>query len=198
MTTAIGREGRQALKDFFEAAWWLTLIRGVALILLGILIFARPGISTIVLSQFLGFYFLVDGIAALVAGIMNRTDARAWTLIRGVIGILAGGTIIFNPLSSALGLATFGMVFLGASSLFQGVFEIVEAIRYRKIIDQAWLVVVGGIVALLFGLLLLSAPIIMGVGLIRFIAFFMIVAGIVICVLAFRVRSAIKDVTSTI
>ena len=192
MTTDISIQAKQELKDFFNAVWWLTVIRGIALIVLGVLVFSRPDITLIVLTQFLGIYFLIDGIVALIAGIMNRTDARAWTIIRGIIGIAAGAIIMFNPLSSALGLATFGVVLLGISSLIQGIFESVEAIRYRKIIERAWLVILGGVLSIIFGIILLSAPFIMGLVLLRILAIYMIVFGVVICFLAFRVRGALS------
>ncbi len=192
MTTDVSIQAKQELKDFFNAVWWLTVIRGIALIVLGVLVFSRPDITLIVLTQVLGIYFLIDGIVALIAGIMNRTDARAWTIIRGIIGIAVGAIIMFNPLSSALGLATFGVVLLGISSLIQGIFESVEAIRYRRIIERAWLVVLGGVLSIVFGIVLLSAPFFMGLLLLRILAIYMIVFGIVICFLAFRVRGALN------
>ena len=192
MATDVSIKSKQELKDFFNAVWWLTVIRGIALIVLGVLVFSRPEITLIMLTQFLGIYFLIDGIVALIAGIMNRTDARVWAIIRGIIGIVAGAIILFNPLSSALGLATFGVVLLGISSLLQGVFESVEAIRYRRIMERAWLVVLGGVLSIIFGIMLLSAPFVMGLVLLRILAIYMIIFGIVICFLAFRVRGALK------
>src|SRR6187200_2285081 len=46
--------------------WWLALIQGIALIVLGVLFFTAPGETTAALVVFLGFYLLIGGIMSLI------------------------------------------------------------------------------------------------------------------------------------
>jgi len=36
-----------------DVPWWLVLLEGIALVILGILLFASPGMTTLILVQFL-------------------------------------------------------------------------------------------------------------------------------------------------
>ncbi|MBV8810976.1 MAG: DUF308 domain-containing protein, partial [Acidobacteriaceae bacterium] len=65
--------------------WWMLLLRGIIAIIFGLLAFAWPGLTLIILTALFGGYALVDGIFALVAGIHAR-----WVVLAliGVLGII--------------------------------------------------------------------------------------------------------------
>jgi uncharacterized membrane protein HdeD (DUF308 family) len=50
------------IQQFCSQVWWVVLLRGIALLVLGGLLVAKPEVTAIVLIQFLGAYFLVDGV----------------------------------------------------------------------------------------------------------------------------------------
>ena len=67
--------------------WWILLVRGIVAIIFGLLAFAWPGLTIIILTTLFAAYALVDGIFALIIGV----HARWWLLaLLGVLGILAG------------------------------------------------------------------------------------------------------------
>ena len=50
------------------------------------------------------------------------------------------------------------ILFIGAWALVHGIFEIIGAIQLRKEIDNEWMLILGGVVSVLFGLIVLIAP----------------------------------------
>jgi hypothetical protein len=50
-----------------DLAWWVVLIQGILSILIGVLLLASPGMTVLVLVQFLGIYWLVGGVLTLVS-----------------------------------------------------------------------------------------------------------------------------------
>jgi uncharacterized membrane protein HdeD (DUF308 family) len=66
--------------------------------------------------------------------------------------------------------------------------EIFEAIELRRVIDNEWLLILSGAVSVLFGLLLLFFPGSGALALVWLIGLFAIIFGILLLVLAWRLR----------
>jgi uncharacterized membrane protein HdeD (DUF308 family) len=166
--------------------WWLLAIRGVAAILFGIGAFLWPGITLTVLVLLFGAYALVDGIFAVVAGISVRKEQERWWMMvmEGVAGIIIGVLTFLWPGVTALVL----LYFIAAWSIITGAFEIAAAIRLRKEIEGEWLLALAGFASLIFGVLLVILPGPGALALIWLIGSYAIVFGILMLVLAFRLR----------
>jgi uncharacterized membrane protein HdeD (DUF308 family) len=72
--------------------------------------------------------------------------------------------------------------------LVHGIFEIIGAIQLRKEIDNEWMLILGGLLSVVFGLIVLFAPGAGALGLIWAIASYSIVFGILFIALALRLR----------
>src|SRR5918993_1905065 len=74
----------------FELAkkWWVLLLRGILLIIIGLLAFVSP----LVWVTFVGIYMLFDGFSILTAGFSDQPAGQSrWPLIIiGILGLLAG------------------------------------------------------------------------------------------------------------
>ena len=85
--------GRPLLRSMAQH-WWLTLLRGVAAVIFGVLSIFWPGITALSLVLLWGVYAFADGIFSLAAGIMGAggatTGPRWWLALIGVLGVLAG------------------------------------------------------------------------------------------------------------
>ena len=96
MTTTV----KEGLEDF---PWWLVLIQGIAALILGLLLVTSPGMTTVILIQLLGIYWLIDGIFSIVRIFTKSTNIHwGWLLFRGILGIIAGLLVIQNPLWSTI------------------------------------------------------------------------------------------------
>ena len=166
--------------------WWALALRGVIAILFGLAALVRPGIALEALILLFGAYALVDGAFAIV-GVFGgtRSGTPRWLLfLEGVVSILAGIIAFVYP-----GLTAFALLYLVAAwAIVTGLAEIATAIRLRQEIAGEWALILGGILSVLFGLLLAVLP---GVGilsLIWLIGAYAVVFGVLMLITAFMVH----------
>jgi uncharacterized membrane protein HdeD (DUF308 family) len=168
----------------FELAkkWWVLALRGILLIVIGLLAFVSP----LVWVTFVGIYMLIDGMVMLISGFGDQpTGQSRWPLIIvGILGLLAGLIVLWNP---ALGGITLTIV-IAAWAIVTGILEIIAAIRLREEIDNEWWMIITGVLAIIFGILVFQ-NVLAGILTIAWVfGIFAIVAGILSIALAFRVR----------
>ena len=166
--------------------WWLLLLRGLASIVIAILAFSWPGLTLVTLALVWGAYTLADGILALGAAIMGGSMApRWWLALAGILGILAGLVALLSPAFAA----TILLVIIAGWAIFVGALEIWGAIRLRKEIEGEWLMALGGLLKLGFGVAILRQPATGALALVWLIGAYALVAGLFHVVLALRLRS---------
>jgi len=165
--------------------WWLVLLRGIAFIVFGVLAFMWPGLTLVTLVLFYGAFALVDGVLALANAIMGgNMESRWWLALIGVAGIGVGVITFMAPALAALWL----LIFIACWAIVLGVFQIMGAIKLRKEIDNEWTLILGGALSVLFGLVLLVQPGAGAVGLVWVIASYAVVFGVLLVMLAFRLK----------
>jgi uncharacterized membrane protein HdeD (DUF308 family) len=143
----------------------------------------------LVLVQVLGFYWLIVGILALVSLFVDRS-LWGWKLCSGLLGILSGLVIIRHPLWSALLIPTLLVIVLAVQSLLQGVIKMVEAFR-----GGGFGAIVLGILNILLGVLLLSAPLMAAFVLPLVVGIFALIGGVAAIFGAFRLHSRTPPAT---
>jgi uncharacterized membrane protein HdeD (DUF308 family) len=166
--------------------WWLTLLRGLAAIIFGVLAFIWPGLTLFTLVLLYGAYALVDGVISLVAAFTGSAKPVPtwWLIVVGLLGIAAGLVTFLWPGITALVL----IIFIGAWAIAHGVFEIVGAIKLRKEIDNEWWLILAGALSVIFGLIVLVAPGAGALGLVWAIGAYSVVFGILLVGLSLRLR----------
>src|SRR4051794_16325648 len=80
--------------------WWLVLLEGISLIIIGILLFTDTDQTVFTLVLFLGIWWFIGGIFDLVSIFMDRSH-WGWKLFSGILGIIAGLAIVRHPLWAA-------------------------------------------------------------------------------------------------
>jgi uncharacterized membrane protein HdeD (DUF308 family) len=173
--------------ETFRLNWWLLALRGLLAVLFGVLAFMWPGATLLTLVWLFGAFALVNGILSLVlAAKTPKGYPKVGSLIfAGLLGILAGLLAFVMPGITALGL----LILIAAWAIATGVMELVAAVRLRKIIANEWLLVLAGIASVIFGIILLVQPAAGALALVWLIASWAIVFGILLMILAFRVRN---------
>ena len=166
--------------------WGLIALRGVLAILFGIGTFLVPGLTLITLVYLFAAYLIIDGVFAIGAGIRAAQQHGRWGLLilEGIVDILAALAAIFSP-----GLAIVVFVYLIAAwSLVSGVLLTVAAFQLH--LDHGrWWMALAGIASVVFGIVLAVAPIEGAVVLAYWLAGYAFAFGIVLVVLAFRLRA---------
>jgi len=187
MTTNTSTGAGQPILPVLSRNWWALALRGLAAIVFGVLAFVWPGITLWALVLLFGAYMLVDGIFAIVAAVRAAgREARWWLLlVEGVLGVLAGFVAFLLPGITALAL----LYLVAAWAIFTGILQIVGAVRLRREIEGEWALILGGVLSVIFGVLLAVLP---GPGilaLVWLIGAYAVVSGMLLIVLAFRVRN---------
>jgi len=163
--------------------WWLVLIAGIALVIVGLLTLMSPATSLVVLVQFLGVYWLVDGVIRLASIFFDRSG-WGWNLISGVLGIVIGICVLAYPLQSAIVVpATFALL-LGVTVMVLGGIEVVSAFM-----GAGWGTGILGAVSLLVGGIVAFNPLVGVVALPLMFGLVAIAGGVVAIGLAFKAWS---------
>jgi uncharacterized membrane protein HdeD (DUF308 family) len=171
-----------------ESVWWLVLLNGIAKLVLGLLLVTDPGMTLTVLVQFLGAYWLVSGIFAIVGIFVQESKAGwVWNLIAGLIGVLAGIAVLNHPMLSGIFVSSVIASWLAIMAIIVGAIRIMQALR-----GDGWAMGVWGVVNVIFGLLLLQNPFGGAQALAMVIGVFAIVGGAYVIWAAFRVRGAVS------
>ncbi len=192
-TLDISRNTEHWLAEALSRNWWLLLLRGLCAIAFGVLAYMWPGATLATLVLFFGAYALVDGIIGCVLAVSGRKERADWwvLLLWGLMGIAVGILTFVAPGLTALGL----VIYIAAWAVVTGVTQIVAAVRLRKVIKGEWLLILVGVVSVLFGFLLMAQPGAGALSLLWIIAAYAIVFGILLVLLAFKVRSAGRHLT---
>jgi uncharacterized membrane protein HdeD (DUF308 family) len=162
--------------------WWVLLLRGIFAILFALIAFAWPGVTLLILTTLFAVYAFLDGIFAVAAGIHFR-----WTMlvVLGIIGIIAGLLAFFFPGVTALTL----VFIIAAWAIIRGAAEIAAAVQLRKVIPNEWSLILGGVLSVLFGVLLFAWPAVGVLTVIWIIGIYALLAGILLIMAGFRVKT---------
>ncbi len=128
--------------------WFLAL--GIVLILVGIAAICFPLVSTIAAKIFLGWLFLIGGVFMIIHAFSAQGwGGFLWSLLIGVLYLIAGGYLAFFPLTGLLTLAILLAILFAA----EGIMEIIMAYRVHPSEGWGWLLL-SGIAALAVGVLI--------------------------------------------
>jgi uncharacterized membrane protein HdeD (DUF308 family) len=186
----------KSLKQVASAIWWLVLLRGIAAVLLGILLFTNTAATLSVIIIFLGIYWVVDGISTLLASFIGREENSnwGWGIFVGIISILAGLAVLSQPVLTAIFTTSFIVSFVGIMIIIAGVWSIVTGFRLRKTSGE-WVMIIGGVLGLILGLLLVMNPLFSALVYVYIIAVFLIIGGFSLIVMAFQVKKLKKTIS---
>jgi uncharacterized membrane protein HdeD (DUF308 family) len=163
--------------------WWIFAVRGALAIIFAILAMINPVAALLAIVLLFGAWALIDGITALALSLSSYR--RSWQLvIVGLIGIAAGAVTFVWPSLTAVGL----YAAVAGWSIIRGVLEIALAIELRKVIEGEFWLIFGGIVSILFGVLMIALPLAGLLVLAWLIAVYALVFGISMIALSARLH----------
>jgi len=178
--------------EILSRYWWMTVLRGVFWILFGIVLLVSPGISLLSLTLAFGIVIFADGILNVANAFSGRKVHDDWwvLLLVGLTGIVVGALTFYSPQATAIALVFYVAIWAIAT----GLLEILAAIRLRKqLAGEVWLIL-AGIASVIFGVLLIAQPAVGALTLLWLFAVYAIAFGVMLVLLAVRVRSGVKRI----
>jgi uncharacterized membrane protein HdeD (DUF308 family) len=162
--------------------WWLVLVEGIVVALLGLVLLVAPGASLVFLVWLVGIYLLIAGIFRII-GIFLDSSSWGWKLAAGILCLIAGLTILSNPLWSTTVASTWLVILVGFLAMLQGAAGLVVVLQ-----GGGWGMGALSVLGILLGLFLVINPLIGVATLTLILAIFMLIGGVGAVIQAFRMR----------
>src|SRR5215216_38808 len=170
-----------------EQNWWVIALRGILGILFGLVALFFPGVTILSLVLLFSAYMLVDGAFSIAGAVraMGSNQRWGWLLLNGIWSILTAIVAFLWPGLTAI---VFVLI-IAAWSIVSGALMLTAAYRMRSGARARGWLIFGGILSVLFGVLLVIAPLMGAIVLTWWIGAYVLVLSVFMLVIAFTVRS---------
>jgi len=182
----VATPGYELMVAMLARNWWAIGIRGAVAILFGLVALFLPGATMLSLVLLFAAYIFVDGVFGIVSAVRAARAHERWSLLvlEGLVDIAVAAVAVLWP-----GITVVAFVFLVAFwAILTGVLELAAAFRLEFIDGRGWLIF-GGVVSVLYGALLIVAPMVGAVVLTWWLGAYALVFGVSLVVLAFKLRA---------
>ncbi len=171
------------------------MVGGILAILLGVLVFIRPGAAIFVTAIFFGAYLLITGISQLVLAFSIRSSVGGRVLLFiGGAAALVLAVLCFVNLQNSIELLA---IWIGVGFIFRGVATAMSAIGDPLLPGRIWEIIVG-IVSVIAGIIMFVAPLEGLVALTQVTGIILIVVGVFEVISAFGIRSDAKKLAAAV
>src|SRR4051812_47306542 len=126
---------RGSMRAAAREHWKAFLIEGILLVILGLAAMILPPLASLAVTIFLGWMFLISGVAGLVLTFWaRRMPGFWWSLFSAVLAVGAGIVLLAQPVQGTVTLT----IVVGAYFLAEGVATIMYALEHRKELTERW------------------------------------------------------------
>ena len=187
---------------FFKAVngsikhWYLPLISGLILIVMGIWTFRAPVDSYVALTFLFSLSFVLAGLFEAIFSIANRDviDNWGWNLAMGIITLIVGVLMFMNPEITMLTLP----FYVGFVILFRSMNAISVSLDLKSygILDWGNIMAIG-IIGIIMAFILLWNPLFAGLTIVVWTGIALIIAGFLNILISMKLKK-IHDIPSKI
>jgi uncharacterized membrane protein HdeD (DUF308 family) len=154
METMFDRVSKMADTQLAKMRWAIGL-NGLLSIALGVVILLWPGISLSALTILFGAYALATGVVAFFYAFSAEAGGeRGWLILSGLLGIAVGIVVLVWPSISTLAL----LYVIGAYAIVLGIIAVFGAFWLPIDGGDTALMILGGLVSILFGIVMFARP----------------------------------------
>ena len=161
--------------------WWVFLVRGILFVLVGLYMALNPASSYVALGFFFGLVILLAGVGELLHVVRDRDKgSRGWHLMLGIIDIILG-IVLMSNISAGV---TILRIIVGLWFLIRGT----SLLSFSRFAGRSALLTVGGIITIIFAILILFNPAFGAMTIILYTAIAFIITGLFNVLLGFRLK----------
>ena len=175
-----------ALSEVLADGWWAVGLRGLFGIAFGLICLLAPQAAILALILLFSAYMLVDGVLAIASGIKAAQNGERWgfLVLEGVVDIAAGAVAFLWPAITAVAF----VLLIAVWAIVSGALMLGAAFSLNHDHGRWWLAL-GAIASVVFGLVLLAAPVVGAVVLTWWLGAYAVVFGVFLLVLAFKLHA---------
>jgi uncharacterized membrane protein HdeD (DUF308 family) len=140
--------------EIMKQHWKALLIEGILLVVFGLLAIALPLLASIAITLFLGWMFLISGVAGLVLTFWARQmPGFWWSILSALLSIVAGVVLLGWPIQGTVSLT----LVLGVFFVMEGVATIMYALEHRRELTGRWgWMIAAGILDLIISAMIIT------------------------------------------
>jgi len=145
-------EVEKAVSKSLHAHWFLYLLEGILLILLGIATVAIPPLGMVAITILLGWVFVISGGLGLVSTLWLREEPGfGWSLLSAILGIAVGIAMFAMPVEAAFAITVVLVIFF----VIEGAGAILYALAHKRQLSGKWeWMLASGVIDLVLGMLI--------------------------------------------
>ena len=134
--------------------WKAFLFEGILLAVLGLAAMIVPPLASLAVTIFLGWMFLISGVAGLALTFWARQlPGFWWSLLSAALALIAGIVLLAQPVQGTLTLT----IVVGAYFLAEGVATIMYALEHRRELSERWSwLLISGVMDLLIAFIIVA------------------------------------------
>lgn len=145
------------MKRAFHKVIISSIVSSLLFLLLGVFLFVKPGLANEVVGYVLGTLIMIAGVNSLVKFFVNQSALRFFDfeLVLGILSILLGAMIVFNPLA----LTSILTVGLGLWMIVSSTIKVQYALELKRYKEESWLLtLIIAILTMVLGLVVIFNP----------------------------------------
>lgn len=145
----------QAITEEIKGRWVSFLLLGIAFILGGALAIALPVVSSLATSLTVGLLLVACGVIQVIQAFQTKGwRGFLWHLAVGIIQVVGGGMIYFDPFAGAIAITMVITIVL----IVQGFAQVALAFQVRPFDGWGWLLFAGIVAIVAGGLIAAKLP----------------------------------------
>ncbi len=172
-------------RTYGRANWWITLIKGVLLVIFGIWLLKSPVENLTKLSVLFGVLIVIGGLLEIWLAFNNRQAHKRWewTLTSGILDVILGAFLIANPSFILLLITILVSIWL----LIRGIILVRNALVVKKAGNENYIYgLIFGIVLIVIAAIFAWHPEALGITIAFWMALSFISLGILRIILVFK------------
>lgn len=178
------------MRTFLQTTWWMLLLRGLALVLLGFFAVAVPGLTLAAFAIGFAAYLIIVGIINLITTFSSANLLPLWFLNVVLAAVEVGvGLYLFRHLT--LSIATL-LLLVGLVFVVRGILEIISAFGDGYETKHRSMMAIGGAVSLIAGIVVWVYPTSSALAFTWVVGLYGIVVGAVVVALSIEARGALS------
>lgn len=152
-------------KKTVASGWQPNILRAILAVALGIYLIANPRESLATFAVFVGVFLLAEGFLLAINACTGTKQHREWgiLLFRSMLGILTGLFVLVQGAWFKSLTETSVVYIVAVLAIIIGLLEMTHAFQLAEHVKNRYLMTLSGLLALIFGILVLFVPIMNGV-----------------------------------